>query len=520
MFHEWLVRFVNVFVNPYSHLFYGYAPAALIWAWLSWRLGRAPERSTFLRYLLPKGMAWHPDVVLDLKILVLYQAMLPVLVPLTLAVALGAMAVGADLAGLVGSPALELPPLAAGVALCLCWDFAAYCGHRLVHTVPALWELHKVHHSAEVMTPLTGYRGHPLDRAIHAFVFPGAVTGFVAGVLPGAYLSDFKFVELWLLYVLSGLLGGALAHSHVWLSFGPYLGQVLVSPSFHHLHHSTREEHLHCNFGFTFALWDWLFGTMVLPGARESLRYGVDPADPNRGFVHTLLAPVARSVAALREALGDRRDSRTMWAIWGAMTLIMVVGAARAGTDWRALHHSGAIVDYGPDRLKNGDFQDGADDWIATMFEGMDRRGRLGLEPTGDGGLHILVTGLDPTLAAGRPWTARVAQEGLLSVIESRHLYELSFTAAADRANLAMEVGLQMRSPTFSPLVMKTLTLSDAPTLFALRFWAPVELDRGTEEIDLVFNLAFPQNAPDFRVTLRDVQLREDGASGALARWR
>ena len=31
------------------------------------------------------------------------------------------------------------------------------------HKIPALWEFHKVHHSAEVMTPLTELRQHPVE---------------------------------------------------------------------------------------------------------------------------------------------------------------------------------------------------------------------------------------------------------------------------------------------------------------------------------------------------------------------
>ena len=38
------------------------------------------------------------------------------------------------------------------------WDFAATWAHYLQHRVPILWELHKVHHSAEVMTPITSGR--------------------------------------------------------------------------------------------------------------------------------------------------------------------------------------------------------------------------------------------------------------------------------------------------------------------------------------------------------------------------
>ena len=43
------------------------------------------------------------------------------------------------------------------------WDVSRYVLHRLMHEVPALWELHQVHHSAEVLTPLTFHRVHPVS---------------------------------------------------------------------------------------------------------------------------------------------------------------------------------------------------------------------------------------------------------------------------------------------------------------------------------------------------------------------
>src|ERR1039458_8498353 len=36
-------------------------------------------------------------------------------------------------------------------------------GLGLFHAIPALWEFHKVHHSAEVLTPLTEMRTHPVE---------------------------------------------------------------------------------------------------------------------------------------------------------------------------------------------------------------------------------------------------------------------------------------------------------------------------------------------------------------------
>ena len=62
---------------------------------------------------------------------------------------------------------VTLPIRAAyGGAIFLAADFGFFFGHYLGHKVPLLWEFHKVHHSAEVLSPLTNYRFHPLDRVL------------------------------------------------------------------------------------------------------------------------------------------------------------------------------------------------------------------------------------------------------------------------------------------------------------------------------------------------------------------
>ena len=46
--------------------------------------------------------------------------------------------------------------------------------------MPFLWEFHKVHHSAEVLNPITGFRSHPVDQVLDAVVM-GAMTGLALG---------------------------------------------------------------------------------------------------------------------------------------------------------------------------------------------------------------------------------------------------------------------------------------------------------------------------------------------------
>ncbi|MGZ3305953.1 MAG: sterol desaturase family protein, partial [Asticcacaulis sp.] len=59
----------------------------------------------------------------------------------------------------VHNPLPAFPPLVRGavltVALFLAYDFAYWLDHYIKHKVPFLWEFHRVHHTAEVLSPLT-----------------------------------------------------------------------------------------------------------------------------------------------------------------------------------------------------------------------------------------------------------------------------------------------------------------------------------------------------------------------------
>ena len=80
------------------------------------------------------------------------------------------------------------------LALFLAYEFGYWLDHYLKHRVPALWELHKVHHSANVLTPLTVFRIHPLDGVIFANILAVSlgVTNGVANYLFGKPITFFS----------------------------------------------------------------------------------------------------------------------------------------------------------------------------------------------------------------------------------------------------------------------------------------------------------------------------------------
>ena len=157
-------------------------------------------------------------------------------------------------------------------------DFGLWCGHYLLHKFPLLWEFHKVHHSAEVLTPLTAGRVHPVEDAMN-ILFSGAFGGIALALcrfLLGAQAQMFGVFQLNVLVVVFYLFGFHLRHSHIWLPYKGIWGKLFVSPAHHQLHHSVAQRHWDKNLGFVFAIWDWMFGTLYAVDRHESFAIGMN----------------------------------------------------------------------------------------------------------------------------------------------------------------------------------------------------------------------------------------------------
>jgi len=181
----------------------------------------------------------------------------------------------------------------------LAYWFAHYCFHK----VPALWEFHKVHHSAEVMTTLTELRQHPVE--IVAFMNAiGFSTGIVFGVMTYAFgpgVRPFTLLNGNILLMAFLVTYGHLRHSHMWIPFTGLAGRILQSPAHHQLHHSADPVHYDRNLGFALAVWDWAFGTLVIPArAREPIVFGIGAETPPfSGVLAAFAIPCARLAGRL-----------------------------------------------------------------------------------------------------------------------------------------------------------------------------------------------------------------------------
>lgn len=280
------------------------------------RRGRAPGRTglaarlrrarAFLRAAFTARLWWHPSTRLDYRLFVLtaffYATGAVELVVTSHAVE---AAVATSLDRLFGPPTVA-PPGIAVVALVtladlLVFELAYWFAHWLLHRVPALWAFHALHHSAEVLTPVTEWRQHPIEL----FLFPVINAVFVGGFFgvthhllgPGAQpIGLFGFDVLQFVGVMTVL---HLRHSHLWLTLPGLLGRLFQSPAHHQIHHSTDPRHFDKNLGLFLSVWDWVFGTLWVPEKRERLTFGLGPGEGHNTVREAWLGPFVASARAL-----------------------------------------------------------------------------------------------------------------------------------------------------------------------------------------------------------------------------
>lgn len=238
---------------------------------------------TTLRRLFPKRMWTHRSAIADYKMWFINNFTYFYLIPLvTISSLFVAKTTAGGLAGLWGVESLGLAPSWTGRAMLtltwvLAWDLGWFVGHYLLHRIPILWEFHKVHHSAEVMTPITVFRMHPMDDIIAASIV-GTLIGLVEGVFLFAYADPVTFYMVnglnvvWFVFLLSGF---HLRHSHIWVMYPKPLRYIFSSPALHQIHHSDDPRRCHKNFARIFVFWDALAGTLHMPKEREEISFGL-----------------------------------------------------------------------------------------------------------------------------------------------------------------------------------------------------------------------------------------------------
>jgi len=160
----------------------------------------------------------------------------------------------------------------------LLFDFLGYAFHLAMHKIPWLWRFHRIHHSSQEMDWLVNVRVHPVDKVLADCI----------QLIPTLCLG-FSTLPLLAFTILIGI-QGFVNHSNLRANYG-LLRWIVVSPQFHHWHHSNDAKSYDKNFAPHLVIFDLLFGTLHLPPSNAMpASYGVTEEVPE-GFLKQLLHP-------------------------------------------------------------------------------------------------------------------------------------------------------------------------------------------------------------------------------------
>jgi sterol desaturase/sphingolipid hydroxylase (fatty acid hydroxylase superfamily) len=312
----------KAFLSPGSHisllsLFSTFCIALLVLAARRYKKGRRIRLRPLLRALFPKRIVLSRSSLADFGYFYFNVFVFGIIFGWALISydTLSRSVAGLLTAMLGAMPAVPLPGFVARsiitIMLFLAYELGYWLNHYLSHRIPFLWEFHKVHHSATVLTPLTNFRVHPVYMCIFLnilAVFIGTANGagdYIFGQTTHQYvLSENNIILVFFIYLYVHL-----QHTQIWISFTGWLGHLFMSPAHHQIHHSRNPAHFNKNLGSCLALWDWMFGTLYVPAAeREKLEFGVEPDRPHAHTIRgELLAPFGRAARLLKNAI-DRRS--------------------------------------------------------------------------------------------------------------------------------------------------------------------------------------------------------------------
>jgi sterol desaturase/sphingolipid hydroxylase (fatty acid hydroxylase superfamily) len=145
----------------------------------------------------------------------------------------------------------HLPPLISVAISIVVLDFVIYFQHVLMHAIPALWRLHRVHHADLDYDFTTGVRFHPLEIIVSMLI------KFVAILILGPPVAAVVIFEV--------ILNASSMFNHGNIKLPAALDRILrlliVTPDMHRVHHSVEKDESNRNFGFNLSLWDHLFDT-------------------------------------------------------------------------------------------------------------------------------------------------------------------------------------------------------------------------------------------------------------------
>src|SRR5262245_55149747 len=159
------------------------------------------------------------------------------------------------------------PAWVAIVVAILALDLSAYAQHRLLHRIPVLWRIHRLHHTDQEYDFSTGARFHPVETLYSTAMLSGTI--LVLGAPPLAVLVS----------QLLTIAANFIEHANVRVPqrLDALLRLVFVTPDVHRIHHSQNMREGQSNFANTFSWWDRMFRTYIAQpeAGHDGMRFGV-----------------------------------------------------------------------------------------------------------------------------------------------------------------------------------------------------------------------------------------------------
>lgn len=239
-----------------------YAAALVFWT-VFLALSAFEYRQPLLQPRVDRGRRWPVNLTFS---------MLQIAIAAVLPVSSTVAAYWCEANGIGLLNALHTPFSVNAVVTVAVYSLAFYAIHYLSHVLPLLWRMHSVHHTDHFVDASTTLRLHPLETAFN--VLCSCLLVVIFGFSP---------VVLIAYYAIESAIA-VFSHSRMHLSAAleRKLAAFLVTPTIHHIHHSSHQPETDSNFGGLFTVWDRLFGTFrsEARGGNGVANYGLEDVSP------------------------------------------------------------------------------------------------------------------------------------------------------------------------------------------------------------------------------------------------
>jgi sterol desaturase/sphingolipid hydroxylase (fatty acid hydroxylase superfamily) len=165
-------------------------------------------------------------------------------------------------------------------------DLAIYWQHRLFHTIPWLWRLHRLHHSDTHLDSTSALRFHPIEIALSMLIKTSLTLVF-----------GLPFIAI-VMFEITLNASAIFNHANIRLPnrLDKIVRKALVTPAMHRIHHSTILADSNSNYGFCLSFWDKIFKSYTQTSRSHDpiFKLGVKglAIEQTHGLKHMLLQPL------------------------------------------------------------------------------------------------------------------------------------------------------------------------------------------------------------------------------------